>query len=1137
MDVTEQIRRFTEFIDSFCKEQILARIKKDEKFLNLDFVELIRFEPELADIILEQPEEAIKAAETAVGHFDTLGDVSKFKARFCNVSLSHKVVIRNIRSKMLDKFLLLEGVVRQKSDVRPQVILAKFECPGCGNILSVLQLESKFREPTRCGCGRKGKFRPIDKEMVDAQGIVLEESADDLEGGEQPKRINLLLKNDLVSPMSEKKTNPGSRIRVGGILKEVPILAKDGGKLTRFDVMIDVNYVESIDEDFSSIEISDHESNEILKISRDPHLREKLINSVVPSIYGHERIKEAVLLLMAGGVRKTRDDGSVTRGDIHILLIGDPGAGKCVAGNTKIMLQNGEIVRIDDFSERAGIIEESKKIEATLLPTLFYNGKMNTGKAVRVWKRQCNEKLIKIITRSGKELNVTQDHPLFTVDSGFIISKKARDFSIGERIAAPRMIEISGEIQILSGFVYKKYSNNLKKLSYPVVLDKKLARFLGYLCGDGYISYSKTSGYASITNNDTYVLKDFSTLLQLLFRAEARFRQPNKSKSCCEVASYGKSLVDFVKFYFVSLVNLAAKKDIPEKVLRSPDDVLAEFIKGLFECDSHVNIKKRQIEFSSISKSLAENLQMCLLRFGVVSFFKTKEKYATNSKDKRKVKSYEIVIGGIFASDYVKKIGYISEKKRKQGEILLEKITYFNTNVDLIPNINSLLKCIRREHALYQRGMGVSRSCFAHLDHGDRLPSVETARKIVRHLKLNGYKSTLISLLEEIANAEIFWDEITSIIETPDESNYVYDLEVEGTHNYVANGIVIHNSQILKRVSKIAPKGRFVSGKGVSGAGLTASVVKDEFLSGWSLEAGALVLGNKGVVCVDELDKMNSEDRDAMHEALEGQQVTIAKANIQATLRAETTMLAAANPKFGRFDPYEVIPKQIDLPSTLINRFDLIFPVRDLPSGDKDEKLASFVLNLHQSPNMVSPDIDSVLLRKYFVYARQKIRPDLSDGAVDEIKKYYLKMRSSSSGDNEIKAIPISARQLEALIRMSEANAKLRLDTKVTREDSKKAIDLMHYCLSQVGLDPETGQIDIDRISTGITASERGKISLIKELITELEGRLGKTIPLEKLSEAAKEKGISEEDVNDIVEKLKRAGDIFSPRPDIISKL
>ena len=288
---------------------------------------------------------------------------------------------------------------------------------------------------------------------------------------------------------------------------------------------------------------------------------------------------------------------------------------------------------------------------------------------------------------------------------------------------------------------------------------------------------------------------------------------------------------------------------------------------------------------------------------------------------------------------------------------------------------------------------------------------------------------------------------------------------------------------------------------------------------------------------MDELDKMNSEDRDAMHEALEGQQVTIAKANIQATLRAETTMLAAANPKFGRFDPYEVIPKQIDLPSTLINRFDLIFPVRDLPSGDKDEKLASFVLNLHQSPNMVSPDIDSVLLRKYFVYARQKIRPDLSDGAVDEIKKYYLKMRSSSSGDNEIKAIPISAGQLEALIRMSEANAKLRLDTKVTREDSKKAIDLMHYCLSQVGLDPETGQIDIDRISTGITASERGKISLIKELITELEGRLGKTIPLEKLSEAAKEKGISEEDVNDIVEKLKRAGDIFSPRPDIISKL
>ena len=155
-------------------------------------------------------------------------------------------------------------------------------------------------------------------------------------------------------------------------------------------------------------------------------------------------------------------------------------------------------------------------------------------------------------------------------------------------------------------------------------------------------------------------------------------------------------------------------------------------------------------------------------------------------------------------------------------------------------------------------------------------------------------------------------------------------------------------SQLLKRAATIAPKGRYVSGKGASGAGLTAAVVKDEFLKGWALEAGSLVLANRGFCMIDELDKMTKEDRSAMHEALEQQTVTVSKANIQATLRSETTVLAAANPKFGRFDAYEVVGKQIDLPPTLINRFDLIFPIKDFPDKENDERMASFILSMHQ---------------------------------------------------------------------------------------------------------------------------------------------------------------------------------------------
>ncbi|MEM3126878.1 MAG: minichromosome maintenance protein MCM, partial [Candidatus Woesearchaeota archaeon] len=347
----------------------------------------------------------------------------------------------------------------------------------------------------------------------------------------------------------------------------------------------------------------------------------------------------------------------------------------------------------------------------------------------------------------------------------------------------------------------------------------------------------------------------------------------------------------------------------------------------------------------------------------------------------------------------------------------------------------------------------------------------------------------------------------------------------------------LSKSQILKRVSKIAPKGRFVSGKGVSGAGLIAAVVKDEFLKGWALEAGALVLANHGLCAIDEMDKMSDEDRNAMHEAMEGQTATIAKANIQATLRCETTILAAANPKLGRFDPYDILAKQIDMPPTLINRFDLLFPIKDVPSRETDEKLASHVLGLHQNPDIGEPEIPTELLKKFIAYARQNCFPKLTDEALKEIKEFYVGLRNKDQNEGEVRTIPITPRQLEALIRMAEARAKIRLGETVTKNDARHAIKLLQTCLQQVGVDPETGKIDIDRITTGISTSQRSKIFTIKEIIVELENKIGKTIPLEDVVAAAKEKGIDEAELEEIIERLKRSGDIFEPRRNFISRI
>jgi len=516
MDAAEQIKRFYDFLESYYYSEIVDNLRKDLTFVVVDFIELSKFDLDLANELLEKPEDTIRTVEIALEQFD-LENISGFKVRFKNIPENQSIMIRNIRSKHIGKFISIEGIVRQKSDVRPQVVDSSFECPICGNIIKIPQLNSSFREPSRCSCGRKGKFTLLSKDLVDAQGIVLEEEPESLEGGEQPKRINIFLKNDLVSPLSEKKTNPGSKIKIVGIVKEVPITLKTGSKSTRFDLMLEANYIEAIEETFYEVEITPEEEEKIIELSQDPELFLKLTNSIAPSIYGYTRVKEALLLQLVGGIRKVRSDKVVSRGDTHILLLGDPGSGK---------------------------------------------------------------------------------------------------------------------------------------------------------------------------------------------------------------------------------------------------------------------------------------------------------------------------------------------------------------------------------------------------------------------------------------------------------------------------------SAMLKRISIIAPKGRYVSGRGISGAGITASVVRDEFLKGWSLEAGALVLASNGICCIDEMDKMVPEDRTAMHEALEQQTVSISKANIQATLIARTTVLAAANPKFGRFDPYGIIADQINLPPTLINRFDLIFPIKDIPDETRDEKLATHLLELQQNPDFIKPDIPTDFLRKYIGYAKQNITPKLTDTAL-----------------------------------------------------------------------------------------------------------------------------------------------------------
>jgi len=252
VDAQEQIEKFQEFIELNYQKKLQNLIRKGKKSLIINFSELAKFDHELSEQLLEEPEETIKAVEIAIDQFDLK---ERLKVRIKNLPDSQKVLIRDIRAKDIGKFIFFEGIVRQASDIRPQVTNAKFECPSCGNTITVLQVEKKFKEPTRCSCGRKGHFRLLYKELVDAQRLVVEEAAEDLEGGAQPKRLSVFLKEDLVEPKMEKKTTPGTKVRVLGIVSEVAKLLPTGGQATIFDLVMNANHIEPIQEDFSDIEI------------------------------------------------------------------------------------------------------------------------------------------------------------------------------------------------------------------------------------------------------------------------------------------------------------------------------------------------------------------------------------------------------------------------------------------------------------------------------------------------------------------------------------------------------------------------------------------------------------------------------------------------------------------------------------------------------------------------------------------------------------------------------------------------------------------------------------------------------------------------------------------------------------------
>ncbi len=247
METQEQIGEYRKLIEILYYDTLIESVRKGDRYFVMDFNEISKQNINLAEDLIENPEESLKAVSISISLFDlAIKNNIEVIVRIKNIPKSQKKRIRDLRSKHLEKFICVQGTIRQKSDIRPQVVTSKFECPSCGNIIPLLQLEQKFREPSRCGCGRKGKFKMLSKELIDAQHMTIEEDIETLDGGEQPKKMKIFLKQDLISPISEKRSCPGTKIIVNGYLKEIPINLRGGGQSTTFDWILECNYFEPV---------------------------------------------------------------------------------------------------------------------------------------------------------------------------------------------------------------------------------------------------------------------------------------------------------------------------------------------------------------------------------------------------------------------------------------------------------------------------------------------------------------------------------------------------------------------------------------------------------------------------------------------------------------------------------------------------------------------------------------------------------------------------------------------------------------------------------------------------------------------------------------------------------------------------
>jgi replicative DNA helicase Mcm len=1061
------------------KERISEALRRGKTSVTIDYMDLYSYNEELAKRLLEEPLKVLREViEPALNEYilSEYGVETKIRARVKSLPITYK--IRDLRNEHIGKLIQIEGIVVRMTPLKQRLARAMIYHSECQGKFPVEVEGEYFEIPKICPLcnSSKGSFEIIEEESqyVDYQKIVISEMPEELPPGQMPRQITAILEEDLVDI-----ARPGDRVIVTGVLR----LSKDRSSRRRtirsvYEAELYVLNIELSHKGVEQVELSERDIEEIKRLAKDPLIRRKIIASIAPTIYGLWDIKEAIALLLFGGVPKIREDGTRVRGDIHVLIIGDPGtaksqllqftakvaprgifttgrgstaAGLCIGpeslvytnygilnpetlftiNNQRTVLTDNIIFTLDSFlslysyTEKGFILEEVSHIY--LLPV---------------------ETAVRIETFTGKDLVVSPETKILVYEKDKIVWKKAIDLREGEHIIIVRKIP-EPKNKIMSIF-------NLLPPDLKIVDDE----------GKIY----KVQDIIKMFSSGEISLEILRKKFKYILYEEERFRK------FYNLPDLGEEFIEFYSILFTKGVIEDLKSSHQIRIINGGKDlliILRELLKKLFNIDedmifshddrdiiikdpmifrlaSHIGASKKYVE-----RTLDPNIH--LLSNNLLKIFLKKIFTELGFRD---------VVGRVYVKHY-------SLLLLRQLSLLLKRFGVLSV-ITRDPDDDSFYLIIsdRASLDMLEREIGIP-------------------DKVENNYQGSAYTDLIIDIDDKLS--------ITKIKEVwLEKGGVMYDFTISNTENFLVEDYIVHN---------------------------TASVLRDRSTGEYYLEAGALVLGDLGVVCIDEIDKMREEDRVAIHEALEQQTVSISKAGIHAVLNARASVLAAGNPKYGRYEEDRHFIDNINLPPTILSRFDLIFVLRDKPSPDEDRRLASYIVEAHSRYEELKPLIEPDLLRKYIAYARTHVKPVLKEEARKMLVDFFVEMRSAVAESKGIVPLPITARQMEALIRMAEAHARMALKDVVDEEDASEAIRMMLLMLSQVGIDVETKAIDIDAIMTGKPTSKRRKIHEIEDVIrqiTKLEGK--PCAPLSEIISRLQDRNIPQEEIERLLNTLYREG-------------